>query len=217
MRNHLKTSIAALATAMLAAFPATAATVTIGGPGNGDLVNVGGTNTDPNVSVLTNNTAAPTGTVTTNALGGAGQTNGSVLLDLFGQPDGAYAVANFGTTGAGNTNGEGASIDLFGDDSTGSGGTAGATGGGTENNQSGLPTQRLSQAGGKCFTPTTAQLAKLTSRHTYTTQTASSWMTATKLKIVSVGLCDRATVVAAKGIGNLQMLAASNPMITETL
>jgi hypothetical protein len=247
VKTGLKISALAVIAAMLLTAPASSATINIGGTGNGGLLNFGGSNTDPNVDVLTNGSAAgaPNGTATTNALnnggapttadvilggtGGTGNTNGNVLLDLFGTGDGSDAAV---ALGSGNGTDGGAALDLFGNGGAGTGGGSGGTGGtngdlfgpsGGSNGSvttNGIRVASLdSTANARCFAPDATQIARLTSRHDYDDATLSGWVHASSVSIVDTGLCDSAKTTIARdaNVAHLQAFVNGSPALRSML
>lgn len=246
MKTGLKISALAVIAAMLLTAPASSATINIGGTGSGGLINLGGSNTDPNADVLTNGSAsgAPNGTATSNALnngggptmadltlggtGGSGNTNGNVLLDLFGTGDGSDAAV---ALGSGNGTDGGAALDLFGNGS-GTGGRSGDAGGPNGDlfgpsggSNGGVTTNGIrvasldNAAGGRCFAPDATQIARLTNRHDYDDATLSGWLQAASVSIVNTGLCDSAKITIARdaNVAHLQAFVNSTPALKSML
>lgn len=186
----------------------TNATVDLGGGTNGSLVNLFGTGN-------------PT-TATVN-LGGADGTNGSALLDLFGNGgDGVNAdvALNTGTLVDlfGNGNGDGGTGATGGSGSGSSGGgLSGPGNGGSTIVRGGVTTVRAFST--KCFTPNASQIEKLANRHVYGNATFATWAGSSNLKIVDVGLCNGAgTAISANAnVDRLQSFVASNAVLKASL
>jgi hypothetical protein len=248
VKTGLKISALAGIAAMLLTVPASSATINIGGTGSGGLITLGGSNTDPNADVLTNGSTsgAPNGTATTNALdtgggptmadltlggtGGSGNTNGNVLLDLFGTGGGNDAAV---ALGSGNGTDGGAALDLFGN---GGGGTGNGTGGTASPNgdlfgpsggsnggslaTNGIRVASLDNAAtGRCFNPDATQIARLTNRHDYDAATLSGWVNAATVSIVNTGLCTSARNAIARdaNVARLQAFVNSTPALKSML
>ncbi len=168
-------------------------------------------------------------------LGGAGGTNGNVLLDLFGDgTDGtnAQVALNTGNSGVGGVGTDPVVLDLFGPGDDGAGGANGTNGsdgsGGANGSNGGSGNMTISSAGfravaaradGKCFAPNATQIDKLASRHVYGDATPNGWAGASRLRVIDVGLCKSAGVAIAgdANVDRLQSLVAGNAGLKASL
>lgn len=211
---------------------ANTATLDLGNtPGNGGntaIVDLGGTGTDGSLVDLFGGNEPTTANFD---FGGSNGTDGTVLLDLFGNGgDGTNADVALGSTGSGRP-GNNAAFDLFGPDgSNGDGGADGTNGtggdlfgpggGSTSVNGGAVPVRVAAVTNpGKCFAPSSSQIEKLAGRHVYGDATFSSWAGSSSLKIVNIGLCNGAgaAISANANVERLQSFVATNAALKTSL
>jgi hypothetical protein len=141
------------------------------------------------------------------SVGGLSGTDGGAILDLFGNqgPNGGNRGSGTGQEGNGSSTGG-----IGGSETSGNG----AVGSGTGLRVASIDAHATANAKA-CFSPDTAQIAKLVSRHQYGPATFSAWASVKSLKIINVGLCTRAaaTITGEPNIGHLQAFISGNATI----